>query len=170
MPADITNDHLDQHNNGRGKEKLPTSLNVITILTFIGCAISLYSTITNFMAGNEALVQFEEQQQKLNGTSSWAGRFLSPEAHEMLAKSLENKVPLCIIGLISIALCIYGAIEMRRLKKQGYYLWLTGEILPYIGFVVFVGTVFFQTIYFYFMIVPLLFIILYSLQRKHLKY
>jgi hypothetical protein len=90
--------------------------------------------------------------------------------HEVLVKSLDNKVPLLVIGLIGIALCVYGAIEMRKLKKQGFIIWLLGEIIPYIGTAIFIGGVFFQTFLVYFLAFPLIFIILYFFQRKNLVY
>jgi hypothetical protein len=150
--------------------KLTTGLNVLTILTFIGCAYELYSTTNNFFSGKKALEEFEKAQEKLADAPAWARKFAGPEMHDMLVKSLENRIPLIIIGLISIALCVFGAIEMRKLKKQGFTLWLIGEILPYIGVAVFIGAAFFKTILVYFTIVPAIFILLYALQRKNLRY
>ena len=148
--------------------KLGTGLNVLTILTFIGSAYGLYSTLNNFLSGKKALEDFEKAQDKLAEAPAWAKALAGPEVHEVMVKSLDNKVPLLIIGLVSIVLCIYGAIEMRKLKKQGFTLWLIGEVLPYIGMVIFVGGIFFQTFLVYFLIFPLIFIILYFFQRKNL--
>ena len=87
----------------------------------------------------------------------------------MLAKAIDNKIPIIAINLVGIALCVFGAIEMRKLKKQGYFLWLIGEVLPIIATSIFLP-VFFNTVFAYFLIFPLLFIILYTVQRKNLKY
>jgi hypothetical protein len=57
---------------------------------------------------------------------------------------------------------------MRKLKKQGYFLWLIGEILPWVAMFIFIGGVFLKTFMVWFLIFPVLFIILYTLQRKHL--
>lgn len=166
MPAISQSDQLDQFSSG--KEKLPAGINVLTILTFIGCLFSLYSAITSYTTGKESLDKFEESRNKI-GDNSWMSKLFTPEAREMLVKSVENRIPLCILSVIGIALCIFGAIEMRKLKKQGFYLWLAGEILPYIGFFVFAGSVFFQTVYAYSLILPIIFIILYSMQLKYMK-
>ena len=149
------------------KPKLPGGLNVLTILTFIGCAWELYSNIKNFIGGKKALEEMEKAQEKLAEAPEWARKLAGPEVQEMMLQGLNNKVPLLIIGLIAIALCFYGALQMRKLKKEGYYLWLVGEILPFIGSVIFVPA-FFNTIFIYFSFFPLLFIVLYTIQRKHL--
>jgi hypothetical protein len=168
MNQDTTKDVLNYDE--QNVPKLTTGLNVLTILTFIGCAYELYSTVNNFISGRKALEDFEKSQEKLADAPAWAKKFASPEVHEVMVKSLDNKVPLIIIGLVSIALCVYGAIEMRKLKKQGFTFWLIGEILPYIGVVIFIGGVFFKTFLVYFTIVPVIFILLYFFQRKNLVY
>ena len=149
------------------KPKLPTGLNVLTILTFIGCAWELYSNVKNFFGGKKALEEIEKAQEKLAEAPAWARKLAGPEVQEMMLQSLNNKVPLLIIGLIAVALCVYGALQMRKLKKEGYFLWLVGEILPFIGSVIFIPALF-NTMFIYFSIFPLLFIVLYTFQRKHL--
>ena len=149
------------------KPKLPTGLNVLTILTFVGCAWELYSTVNNFIGGKKALEEMEKAQEKLAEAPAWARKLAGPEVQEMMLQSFNNKVPIFIIGLIAVTLCFYGALQMRKLKKEGYFLWLVGEILPFIGSVIFVPALF-NTLFIYFSIFPLLFIILYTVQRKHL--
>jgi hypothetical protein len=149
------------------KPKLPTGLNVLTILTFIGCAWELYSNINNFIGGKKALEEMEKAQEKLAEAPAWARKLAGPEVQEMMLQALNNKVPLLIIGLIAVALCFYGALQMRKLKKEGYMLWLIGEILPFIGSIIFIPALF-NTMFIYFSIFPLLFIVLYTFQRKHL--
>jgi hypothetical protein len=165
MTSETTPDVL---NFGEGsKPKLPTGLNVLTILTFIACAWELYSNFNNFIGGKKALADLEKAQDKLAEAPAWARKFAGPEVQEMMRQSLNNKVPVLIIGLIATALCFYGALQMRKLKKEGYFLWLVGEILPFISSVIFIPA-FFNTIFIYISIFPLLFIILYTVQRKHL--
>ncbi|HMU09067.1 MAG TPA: hypothetical protein PKC54_03620 [Ferruginibacter sp.] len=153
-------------NTGEPK-KLPTGLNVLTILTFIGSAIELYNTSSSFISGKKQLEELEKNQEKLAEAPAWAKKFAGPEVQEMMAKAYENRIPLLVIGLIAVALCVYGAIQMRKLKKEGYTLWLIGEVLPYIATAILMP-VFFNTIFVYFTVIPVLFIILYTIQRKHL--
>lgn len=149
------------------KPKIPTGINVLTILTFIGSAWELYSDLKNFLGGKKALEELEKAQDKLAEAPAWAKKFAGPEVHEMMLQALNNKVPLLIIGLVAVALCFYGALQMRKLKKEGYLLWLVGEVLPFVGSAIFIPA-FYGTIFIYFAVFPLIFIILYTLQRKHL--
>ena len=161
-----TNDLLEANYETK---KLPTGLNVLTILTFIWCAYELYSSVSNFLKGTDALKELEEGREKMGESApGWAKSMVGPDVVAMVEKSIENKIPLLIISLIAIALCVYGALEMRKRKKQGYWLWLIGELLPIIGAAIFIGSVFFKTFVVFFLIFPVIFIILYTVQRKHL--
>jgi hypothetical protein len=156
------------HMEEQGKPKLPVGLNILTILTFIGCAWELYSTVSNFLGGKKSLEELEKAQEQLAEAPSWAKKMAGPEVQEMMRQALDNKVPLLIIGLVAVSLCVYGAVQMRKLRKEGYFIWLVGEILPFISAAIFMSALF-STIYIYFSLFPLLFIILYTVQRKHLK-
>jgi hypothetical protein len=149
------------------KPKLPSGINVLTILTFIGCAWELYSNVKNFFGGKKALEEFEKAQEKMAEAPAWVQKLAGPKVQEMMQQGLDNKLPLLLIGLVATALCFYGALQMRKLKKEGYFLWLVGEILPFISAIIFTPA-FFNTIYVYFSIIPLLFILLYTIQKKHL--
>jgi hypothetical protein len=148
-------------------KKLPTGLNILTILTLISCAYELYTAIKNFVGGSQALKEIDDAQVKMAEAPEWLKKFAGPEMREMVQQSLDNKVPMLIVSLLAISLSVYGAIEMRKLKKQGYFLWLIGEILPYISVTIF-ASAFFKTFFVYFLIFPIIFIILYTAQRKHL--
>ncbi len=153
-----------------GKPKLPTGLNVLTILTFVWSAYELFSNVRNFLGGAESLAKLEKAQEQMQSAPAWVKRFAGPEMMEILQRSIENRIPLLIINLIAVSLCVFGAIEMRKLKKQGYWLWLIGEIFPYVGAVIFIGGAFFNSIIAFFVVFPIIFIILYTTQRKNLIY
>jgi hypothetical protein len=159
---------MSDQSNFTEEKKIPTGINVLTILTFVWSAYELYSSVSNFFKGQKALEEFEKAQEKMAQAPEWARKFAGPEMHEVLVKSLENRLPMFIIALLATSLCVYGAIEMRKLKKQGYFLWLAGELLPFISLITFVGSVVFQTVIIWFMIFPLIFILLYTINKKHL--
>lgn len=149
------------------KPKIPAGINILTILTFIGCAWELYSNISNFTGGKKSLEELEKAQEQLAEAPAWARKMAGPEVQEMMQQALNNRVPVLIVGLVAVSLCVYGAMQMRKLKKEGYFIWLVGEILPFISAAIFMPALF-GTMYIYFSIFPLLFIILYTIQRKHL--
>ncbi len=152
------------------RPKLPSGLNILTILTLIWSAYELYSGIKNFMFGQEQIDKLIDAQDKMANAPAWVQNMAGPEMLEIARKGVENKIPILVISLISVGLCVAGAIQMRQLKKQGYFLWLIGEILPWVATTIFLGTVIFHTIIGFFLIFPVLFIILYSTRRKYLVY
>ena len=152
------------------KPAMPPMLNVLTILTFIGSGIAILSGIWSYMKADESYKRMVEAQGKLTEAPAWAKKFMGPEMLEMARKSMENKLPVLLLTLVAAAVCIYGALEMRKLKKQGFILWLAGEVLPIIGSVLFIGTALFTGFAAFFLLFPITFIVLYSMCRKYLVY
>lgn len=157
------------------KPKLPTGLNVLTILTFIGCALQLIGIAFGFMSAQKS---YDEKDKVMAQMSSGEmpgflkGMMPSMDHYEeMLTKNLENKLPIMLLGLVAVALCFYGALQMRKLKKQGYMFYVIGELLPFVTSALFVGMFMFTGIGFAFGVgITALFILLYTVNRKHLIY
>ncbi len=113
---------------------------------------------------------FSDQGRQHAREHDFLKKMYTPEAIELTRVGYENRIPITIISLVAIALCLYGAIQMRTLKKQGYFLWLIGEILPLIGTVIFIGTAAFSNFSGILLIfIIALFVLLYSLQLKYLR-
>jgi hypothetical protein len=155
------------------KPKLPTGLNVLTILTFTGSGLQLLGLIFGFANAKKS---FDEKDKMLTQMNSgqlpgWAKSMMPNPEHyeEMVTKNLENKLPILILGLVAVGLCVYGAIQMRQLKKQGFLFYTIGEVLPFISSALFVGMFMFSGIGFAFGVgLTVLFILLYAVNRKHL--
>ena len=157
------------------KQKLPTGLNVLTILTFIGCALALLSAVWSFANAKSSFDNREKvmEQMSSNKMPSWAKGLMPDMAHfeEMVTKSYENRIPILLLSIVAVALCLVGALQMRKRKKQGYLLYVIGEILPFFISAFFVGMFMFSGAGFIFgVVLTALFILLYTLQRKHLIY
>ncbi len=154
------------------KKTLPGSLNILTILTFIGSGIALIMTIFQQFTAKSSLEAMEKMQgsDELEKMPEFAKKMYSDESIALLRVSYENRVPILIITIVGILLCVYGAIQMRGLKKQGFYLWLIGELLPLIGTVIFVGTGILAGFVGYISLgITALFIFLYARQLKYLS-
>lgn len=149
---------------------LPSGLNVLTILTFIGCGIGFISSIWSFINADKAYKNIMDAQDKIADAPAWAKKMMGPEMVDIARKSMENKLPILLLGLVATALCVYGALEMRKLKKQGFILWLAGEILPLVAGIIFIGTGMFNGFGLIALLFPVVFIILYAVQRKYLVY
>jgi hypothetical protein len=82
----------------------------------------------------------------------------------------HNMVPIMIIGLIGITLCFIGALWMRKFKKDGYWMYVAGELAPLIAGFFVLGTKQYTGIgsYIIGIGIPVLFVILYTTQRKYL--
>jgi len=153
------------------KPKIPSGINVLTILTFIGCAVGLLGSIYNFTSSKANLDKMEAtiNSPAYETMPALAKKFMNPEALEVARKTYENRIPMTVIGLVCIGLCFYGALQMRQLKKQGYILYLMGEILPVLTYGIFIGMAALTGFSGILMIVfTLLFVLLYTAQRKYL--
>lgn len=173
MSYETTTQNSELHDFDR--PKLSSTLNVLTILTFIGCAIQLVGALWQFSVAQKNYDERDTVISKMNSPEmpAFARSMMgSPKDYEMMVtKSMENKIPLLIIGLLSAGLCFFGALQMRKLNKQGYLLYVIGELLPFISMIFFIGTFAMKGTGFYVGVaITLLFILLYTSQRKKLIY
>jgi hypothetical protein len=161
-----TNDLFDQQQ----PKTLPGMLNFLTILTFIGCAIAYIGAIMGFFSAanyEKQLADMEEMQDKM-GDNELASRMMEGSA-EMLQKTYDYRYILLLSGILFTTLCLVGALQMRKLKKSGYTLYLIGELAPIIltaaliGFSLTGGIMILISSFF-----AILFVILYTTQRKYL--
>ena len=149
-------------------QTLPRGLNVLTILTFIGCALGAIFTIAT-----PWLMKFSLN---MMNKAAESGTDLTPKQAsdmEVSRKAIEltqaNMIPLLAIGIVGIILCFVGALMMRKLKKDGFWLYLGGQLLPLIGNIILLGTSQFTGATSYIMFaIPIVFIVLYYGQMKHL--
>ncbi|HWB24621.1 MAG TPA: hypothetical protein VG738_04035 [Chitinophagaceae bacterium] len=165
---------MDQQNNFldefEEKQKLST-LKTLTILTFIGSGLAILSSIWTVATAESSYQKMQDliNSGKVDQLPSFVKDMYSPERMEMMRKSVENKIPIFIIGIIAGALCIFGAMQMRKLKAEGYWIWLIGEILPFLGIVFFLGVGFFSGVFMWItLVITGVFVLLYSLQKKNL--
>jgi hypothetical protein len=155
----------------RRKKQLPGGLNVLTILTFIGCGIGLLGSLWQFINAKKGLTQMEEMinSGKADDMPGFMKNMFSEDALQMAQKQYDNRYAMLILGLVGIVLCFYGALQMRKLLKQGYAVYVIGQLLPLVGAIIFLGFGMFKGMGVLAAIFPVLFIILYSTQLKHLK-
>ena len=154
-----------------GKPVIPSGLNILTILTFIGSALGLYFSLSGFINGKANVDKMEETINSPNYETmpSIVKKMVNTETLELTRKAYENRFPILLIGLLGIGLCVFGAVQMRKRKMQGYYLYLVGEIVPLLGSMVFLGVAALSGIFGIISIcIVLLFVLLYTAQRKHL--
>jgi hypothetical protein len=152
------------------KKELPGMLNVLTILTFIGCALSYLGAIWGYIDSSNYEEKRAETEKLLDeaGENQMVAKMLEGSL-DIMQRSHEHRYILLLSGLLFTTLCLIGAMQMRKLKKSGYTLYLIGELVPIIIFAALVGFSIAGGIMIIFSaVIALVFVILYTTQRKHL--
>lgn len=154
---------------GEPTNQLPTTLNVLTWLTFICNGLGFLSAFWTFFRAQTTYDTTVQNQDKLESAPEWAKKLAGPHPVETARAMLDNRLPVMIITLLACFLCFYGALEMRKLKKMGFALYILGDIVPYaIG--IFIGFDVFATFgYIIALVFTIVFIILYATQLKAMK-
>lgn len=150
-------------------QKLPQMLNVLTILTYIGCALGLINNVWGYFSIGMTK-KVVENGGGISDTGNAKLDNLLGGVTEMAKRQYDNRLMILIFGLLGLALCFYGAMQMRNLKKQGFVIYLAGQIIPIVSFAIFVG---FSNIFgalgmVFAVLLAAVFIILYGTQRKYL--
>ncbi len=157
------------------KPKLPTGLNVLTIFSLVGCAFQLISSVWGFFSAEKTYNERDKVLEQMNNPDMPAfAKNMMGKPEDFIAtvtKSYENRLPILLLSLVAVALCIYGIMQMRKLKKQGFLFYTIGELLPFVTMALFIGTFAMTGIGFIFIAaIAVLFILLYAVNRKHLVY
>ncbi|MBL0182460.1 MAG: hypothetical protein IPP96_09220 [Chitinophagaceae bacterium] len=150
-------------------KKLPSGLNVLTILTFIGCGIfGLLTLLTPVI--NKFFLNLMDKAAS-SGQDLSAKQLADMEkGRAAIELTTQHMIPLITVGMVGIILCFIGALWMRKLKKDGYWIYVAGELAPILAMFFIMGTAQYTSIWSYIIGIgiPVLFVILYTLQRKHL--
>jgi hypothetical protein len=152
--------------------KKPSSmLNVLTLLSLIGSGIGFIGAIWNFINADKAFYEMKKMKDtpEMEDAPSFVKAFVNDDAVKMAEAMMENKLPIMLITMMGCALCFVGALYMRKLKKQGYFIWMAGEILPLISSLIFVGLTVYSGMGFIGLLFPIAMIIMYTVCRKELS-
>lgn len=119
------------------QKKLTSTLNVTTILTFIGCGVAVLSQLVAFFGAQsnyDKAIQASADVNNNSSSSNLAKSLIGPKVIEMFHRELIHKTPILLIGLAGVVLCLIGAILMRSLKKRGFPIYAVGELLPFAAY------------------------------------
>lgn len=145
---------------------LPSMLNVLTILTYIGCGISFIMGIYNYFTICASAEKLSSQEMPEMG--GFLGDLMK-SALEMTILSCDNRLVILVATLATTLICFLGAMMMRSLRKQGFIVYMIGELLGPLSMAVILGKVAtsgFMSVFG--ILISLVFVILYATQRKHL--
>lgn len=136
--------------------QIPGMLNVLTILTFVGCGVLAILTFMTPLLCNS--IEIIEETGKM-----------TEEELDQLKLICANTTTIMLIAFVGIILCFVGAILMRKLNKMGLVLYVVGELLPLLSSVIILGSGYFHDWKNLIgLVLALVFPILYFTQHKHL--
>lgn len=145
-------------------KKISDMLNVLTILTIIACVLFLLQAVYNYFAICKSLKMMEKLTE--DGNNPMSGMMGSMT--DLIVKQCELKLPILLITIASLALCFIGALQMRKLKRLGFFLYLLGQLLLPVASMM-MGLISGPLMLTLTWVFPVLFLILYATQLKHLQ-
>ena len=100
------------------KPRLSSGLNVLTILTFIGCGWQLISSLISFIFAKSNYDKKDEFISKMtSGDMPSFAKKMMPDPvlyDKLISQTYHNRVQILIVSLVATALCFYGALQMRK--------------------------------------------------------
>lgn len=154
-------------------KKRPTFLTVLGILSFIGIGFAVIGGIWNMLtleSSKQLMTSLGNMSEELDASGALGGAM--NEVMEGVKKLLDWGYVIYSIQIIAALICLVGVLQMWKLKKIGYYIYIVGEILPAIATFVLIGgfgPLGGMVAMLASLIFPILFIILYGLNLKHMS-
>ncbi len=145
--------------------KRPQFITVLCILTFIGSALAFFGAIWGYFSIKASAAMLENM-----GSADGDAFGMMSGMQETIIKAVENAVPNLIIGVVCSLLCLFGAIQMWKLKKTGFFIYSAGEIIPPISaFFLGGGGLIGGTGAVIGLLIAIVWIVLYAVNLKHMK-
>jgi hypothetical protein len=150
-------------NTGAEAPKRPQFITVLCILTWIGCGVGLITALMGWWAVRAAgaMMDMAGSMADAKGVENMPGM-----SEAMNAMKYANII--LIVSVIGTLLCLFGSIQIWKLKKSGFFIYAIGEIAPPIATMVLMGGMA-GGLGIFGLILPIVFIVLYGLNLKHLK-
>lgn len=163
------NNWLSREYSDAQAQPLPTMLNVLTILTFVGSAFALVGLLFTFALapiGYRNAVDAQSTLDQMPGTL----RSMLGDTREAARLAYEYRTPIVLIGLLGLLLCFTGALRMRKRKKYGFYLYILGDLVPLVNLFFYTPSSLLTAIaYGFAYMIYLVFVILYATQLKYMQ-
>ncbi|NSW45934.1 MAG: hypothetical protein HPY79_08995 [Bacteroidales bacterium] len=160
-------------------KKRPTFLTVLGILSFIGVGWQIISGIITMGAGavtsavTSAGSEYAEGLNNMEGMENVEGMDQAMaglnEAVDAANKLAQNATLLGIINIVAALVCLLGVIWMWKLMKKGFYVYVIGELAAPIATLALVGFGLGGVMATLGFIFPIIFIVLYALNLKHMS-
>ena len=150
--------------------KLPGFLKVLCILTFVGAGIGVITGLINLVQAPFALEKFQQTQDLMGDMEGMPGGGFMSSMMDGAYQAALHAMPLAIAALTANLVCLFGALMMWKRKKIGFFAYIAGQT---VGIAVPIALVGFSGIFGGIMaavaIFPVIFVIMYALNFKHLS-
>lgn len=145
--------------------KRPQFITVLCVLTFIGCALAFFGAIWGYFSIKASSALLENM-----GNAEGDTYGMMSGVQDAMIKAVENAIPNLIIGIVCSLLCLYGALQMWKLKKIGFFIYAVGEITPAIaGFLLGGGGLIGGAGAIMGLLLAIVWIVLYAVNLKHMN-
>lgn len=141
---------------------LPGMINVLTILSIIASILAIVSSFWSYFTVCKSVEKLADQEMPEVG--GFLGKFLN-DSIDTMVKQCDSRLVILVATLATSLLCLFGAMMMRKLKKQGFMIYVLGELIGPLSMMVILGSSIMMVLG---MIIPVIFVILYATQRKYL--
>ena len=145
--------------------KRPQFLTVLCILTYIGVGIGILGSVGAWWGMRFLANTMEQNGGDLEGLPGMD----DPAKVEQTLAAIKHSNAMLISGVLCSLICLVGALQMWKQQKMGFYIYLVGEITPMIVSLVLMGASAFIGWGMLGIAFPAVFIVLYSLNFKHLS-
>lgn len=159
----------------QGPKKRPVFLTVICILTFVGSGITFLSSVFGLIT-QKTVAEMTVEMERMQAVTGQSNAFINGLADHVVELHkwtiLGN-----YLGLGSAILGLTGALLMWKLRKSGFFIYVVGQIppfvtlfgmygavkdIPFMGFAMIIGAIFS-------VLFSVGFVIMYGLNLKHMR-
>ena len=117
--------------------RMPGMLNVLTILTLINSAFGFIVAVYGFVLAPLAYRTAIDNQGRFDQLPGLMRYLLGNNHIERARLALENRVPILVISLMTVTLLLFSALQMRKLKKRGFYFYVLSDLVPVVNLIAF---------------------------------
>jgi hypothetical protein len=155
-------------------KKRPTFITVLCILSFVGCAIGLFSGIKNYMDAKTLLSSANLTKEANSIAGATGADAKTTEAAVNATVQLLGIDPVkisngyLIIGILNVIIFV-GALMMWMLRKMGFYIYTVGQLAGLGVMFGYIGGLAGGVMGIVTAIFAIAFIVMYAVNLKHMK-
>lgn len=117
--------------------QIPIFLKVLCILTFVGAGLGFISGVINVFTVDTTILSLQQSQAIFESMPASPFRM---DVSEILEATKKHGVTNALLIILGNSLALFGAINMWKLQKRGFYFYISGQVFPLIGSIFLMGS------------------------------